>query len=340
MKRLKSDFYNKTFSHIYVEKQVMDHELTKRILEHYKDARIIYIDHYKDVFNRSRQDYVRQHSAQKLILAKQQGNLIYEGAPVCQSFGNEYFYYTSCIMNCIFDCEYCYLKGMYPSGNMVIFVNLEDTFEEIKKILKEHPMYICVSYDTDLLALENLIGYVRKWIRFVEENPELTIEIRTKSGNIDLWDELPVQDRVIYAFTISSEKVIEDYEHGTASMVQRIKTVQRAMETGNKARLCFDPMIYCDNWKTHYEEMLQKVYDSLDMDNIIDVSVGSFRVSQDYLKKMRKNEPGSAVVQFPYQNTGGYYHYPDRLLEEMESFMANALNKRIPEDKIFRWKEM
>ena len=28
-----------------------------------------------------------------------------EGAPVCQSFGNENFYYCSCMMNCIFDCE-------------------------------------------------------------------------------------------------------------------------------------------------------------------------------------------------------------------------------------------
>ncbi len=115
---------------------------------------MIEIDHYKDVFNRSRQDYALQHESQKLILAVQKGNLIYPGAPVCQNFGNEHFYYTSQMMNCIYDCEYCYLKGMYPSGNMVIFVNPEDTFREVTEILKDHPMYICVSYDTDLLTFE------------------------------------------------------------------------------------------------------------------------------------------------------------------------------------------
>ena len=31
----------------------------------------------------------------------------------------------------------------------------------------------------------------------------------------------------------------------------------------------------------------------------IDVSVGSFRAPKDYLKKMRKQYPDSAVVQFP-----------------------------------------
>lgn len=41
------------------------------------------------------------------------------------------------MMNCIFDCEYCYLKGMYPSGNLVVFVNLEDIFAELESLLAQ-----------------------------------------------------------------------------------------------------------------------------------------------------------------------------------------------------------
>ena len=37
---------------------------TKRILAQFPQAEEIVIDHYKDVFCRSRQDYVRQHVAQ------------------------------------------------------------------------------------------------------------------------------------------------------------------------------------------------------------------------------------------------------------------------------------
>lgn len=33
--------------------------------------------------------------AQNLILAAKHGELLYPGAPVCQNFGNEHFYYTS-----------------------------------------------------------------------------------------------------------------------------------------------------------------------------------------------------------------------------------------------------
>ena len=121
LNNLKADYYNSFFSHIYVEKSVADMPDTVRILNKFPQSHIIYIDHYKDVFCRSRQSSVLQHRTQNLIIAKKENNLVYAGAPVCQSFGNEHFYYTSCMMNCVFDCEYCYLKGMYPSGNVVLF---------------------------------------------------------------------------------------------------------------------------------------------------------------------------------------------------------------------------
>ena len=86
------------------------------------------------------------------------------------------------MMNCVYDCEYCYLKGMYPSGNLVVFVNLEDFFDKTQELLKEHPVYLCVSYDTDLLAFESVLGYAGEWASFLKQNPNLQIEIRTKSA--------------------------------------------------------------------------------------------------------------------------------------------------------------
>ena len=112
MKNLKEDYFNPFFSHIYIEADIKDHPRTKKILAQFPAATVVEISHYKDVFCRSKQNGALQHRSQNLILAARQGKLLYEGAPVCQSFGNQYFYYTSCAMNCIYDCEYCYLKGM------------------------------------------------------------------------------------------------------------------------------------------------------------------------------------------------------------------------------------
>lgn len=339
MKSLREDYYSPFFSHIYVEEAIREHPRTREILARFPAAEVIEIGHYKDVFCRSRQSYVSQHRSQQLILAAKRGALLYEGAPVCQSFGNSYFYYTSCVMNCVFDCEYCFLKGMYPSANIVVFVNLEDIFAQVEQVLKSHPLYLCVSYDTDLLALEPVIGYGKEWCDFAGEHENLKIEVRTKCANKCLARSGRAIPGVIYAFTLSPQAVIDACEHGTPALSERLSCAEALIEKGCQVRLCFDPMIYLPKWEQHYEEMVKQVCGTIDFEKIVDVSVGSFRISQDYLKKMRKQEPDSAVVWFPFQNENGVCHYPDGLMEQMEGFLTEKLEKKIPREKIFRWRE-
>lgn len=338
MKNLKDNYFNPFFSHIYVEKSVRNHVRTQKILTKFPSAEMIEIQHYKDVFCRSRQNHPLQHRSQKLILAARQGSLLYEGAPVCQSFGNQYFYYVSCVMNCIFDCEYCYLKGMYPSANIVVFVNLEDIFAEVERMLKNHPVYLCVSYDTDLLALEQIIGYAQEWYVFAAKHNNLKIEIRTKCANSSFVHSVTPTPGVIYAFTLSPQTVIEAFEHHTPSLTERLSCAAELIRAGCPVRLCFDPMIYVPDWQQHYEKMLEQIYHMIDMKKIVDVSVGTFRISQDYLKNMRKQEPDSAVIWFPFQKENGYCHYPDELMEQMEYFLTQRLEEQIPKEKIFRWR--
>lgn len=336
---LEENCYNSFFSHIYVEKGLMDHPMTQRVLSRFKQASVIEIEHYKSLFCRSRQDYKEQHNSQKLIIARKTGQLVYKGAAVCQDFGNRNFYYTSCAMNCVYDCEYCFLKGMYPSANIVLFVNIEDIFDEVRELLKKEAVYLSVSYDTDIMALDHIAGFVERWNDFVSENEKLTIEIRTKSSNLNMWDRLYANDRVIYAFTLSPQAVIERYEHGTPNLKSRIRAIKYAMDKDFTVRLCFDPMIYIKNWKEEYKELLDIVYSEIDMDRINDVSVGSFRISKDYIKNIRRNSGNSALVWFPYENDKGVYHYPRELTELMEGFLVDSLKEHIDEKKIFLWEE-
>jgi len=209
----------------------------------------IVIRHYKDVFCRSRQNYTLQKKSPALILANDQGSLLYKGAPVCQDFGNRNFYYASSVMNCVYDCEYCYLQGMYPSANIVVFVNLEDIFHEVDKLLATHPVYLCISYDTDLLALEGILGYVGEWFSYAETRPGLELELRTKSCNWPALDLLEPTANVILAWTLSPDSFRKNYEHLTPSFEQRLDCIGKALKKGYRIRLCFDPLIYQKDWE-------------------------------------------------------------------------------------------
>jgi len=46
-------------------------------------------------------------------------------------------------LNCVYDCEYCYLQGMYPSANIVVFVNFEDFTNAADEKLAELGIVFC-----------------------------------------------------------------------------------------------------------------------------------------------------------------------------------------------------
>ncbi len=340
LKNLNHDYFNPAFTHVYVEERVRKHWRTKEILKRLPHATVVTISHYKDIFNRKGQDHIIQQKSQSLILAMKEDNFFYEGSPLCQSFGNDNFYYSSCVMNCMYDCSYCYLKGMYPSGHMVVFVNLEDYFHALSQILMEKSMYLCVSYDADLTAVEPLVGYTKAWTEFAAKNKKLKLEIRTKSARMEMWESLPCTENVIYAFTLSPQKLIEQCERKTPSEQARIQCAVSGVKKGFSVRLCFDPILYLPGWREEYHALLRNLDDTLKkadicMNDFTDVSVGTFRIAKDYLKKLRRLQQEEAAVQFPFVTVGGTCQYPPGLLEQMEDFLIGELEKRMDREKIY-----
>lgn len=326
--------YNGFLSHVYVERRVSDHPVTRDILSRLKKSEVILIDHYKDIFSRSRQSYMEQLKARSLILASREGRAVFEGAPVCQSFGNRDFYYVSSAMNCPFNCEYCYLKGMYPSGNIVIFVNQEDHEKELLELAKDRKVYACVSYDTDLIGLDYISGQASSWMDFAEKNPSILIEMRTKAAPASLR---PLEN-MIYAFTLSPEGIAKRYEPGAPPLKARLASAAAALEAGCRVRLCFDPMIYLPDYKEQYGKLIEETAGKTGFDRIEDVSVGTFRISEEYLKRMRKAMPDSDIAWFPYDPDEGYFTYSPERNREMMDYMTGLLSRYIDEGRIWTWK--
>ena len=330
------NLFNNRFSHIYVEKKILNNKNTLEILSKFKDVKIIEIENYKEVFSSNNQDFHLQKLGQKLILASNKPNMIYEGAVVCESFENDNFYYTSSIINCVYDCEYCYLQGVYSSGNIVIFVDIEKVFEEVEELYnKLKNLYLCVSYDTDLLAIENICGFSEKWYYFIEDKKDLKIELRTKSGNIDKFLNLKPLDNFIIAFTLSPENLALKNEKYTASFKNRVKAIKELQEKGWKVRICIDPLIYSDNFEKNYSQMIEYLFNEIDKEKVIDVSIGVFRISKEYLKKMRNQNQNSEILYYPFECIDGVYTYSDKTKSYMINFIKEQFLKYIDEKKIY-----
>lgn len=327
---------NNRFSHIYVEKKILDNKNTLEILSKFRDAKIIEIDNYKEVFSSNNQDFHLQKLRQNLILASNKPNMIYEGAVVCEDFENDNFYYTSSIINCVYDCEYCYLQGVYSSGNIVIFVDIEKVFEEVEELYnKLKSLYLCVSYDTDLLAIENICSFSEKWYHFIKDKKDLKIELRTKSANIDKFLNLDVLDNFIIAFTLSPKDIALKNEKYTASFKNRVKAIKELQNKGWKVRICIDPLIYTDDFEKNYSEMIEYLFSEIDKNKVIDVSIGVFRTSKEYLKKMRNQNKKSEILYYPFECIDGVYTYSDKLKSYMIDFIKEKFLKYINIERIY-----
>lgn len=331
------------FHHVYVERKLRGQYDVTGIFDKLSGSRVVWINHYKDIFNRKGQSLAFQKKSPALILAKKEGKLVYNGSKECQSFGNEHFYYTSCMMNCLFDCEYCYLQGMYPSADVVLFMNLDDIFHEVDELLREHGVYLCISYDTDLVALENITGYCRRWIEYAKNRVGLTIELRTKAELSDsfirMLDEKECEN-IIFAFTLSTDMIQLSYEHNTSSIQSRIASIMRASQKGLNVRVCFDPLLtYADlsELKKAYGTLIDKLFESVTDQMLYDVSLGEFRVPCDYLKRMRKRRPGSKLLAYQFEIEDGSFCC-GKNGTELADYVEECLRKHLSPEKIYRWR--
>lgn len=328
--------FNPFFSHVYVEPGAEAYSVAHQVLAKFPNSVKVPISHYKDVFCRCHQVTSVQKKSPALVLAVKQEPMVYPGAKVCQDFGNAHFYYATSMMNCYYDCEYCYLQGMYPSGHLVVFVNPEVTFQEVDRLLEKHPVYLCISYDTDLLAAECFTGLLHKWAEFARARENLTLEVRTKSADMAVMkDVLPLKN-MIFAWTLSPDIVVRQYEHGTPSVAQRLQAARKAVDAGWKIRLCFDPMLYVPEFELAYGALFAQVKNYFDSSDIAGISLGVFRISKTYLKPMRKQRL-SCVTAFPFTLNDGVYDYGADLNGKMLSFALAQLEGFVERDKIFIW---
>lgn len=326
---------NNHFSHIYIEKQALEYPDSKRIVHKYPNAIRVIIGDYKEVFNRPHQRFQFQKRSMNLILAVKKDNFLYSGSTQAPDFGHRHFYYNSLIMNCFYNCDYCYLQGMYPSANIVVFVNNDDFIAETKRQLAAHPMYLCISYDTDLLAFEKVVPFCSRWIEFARDQSDLKIELRTKSSNYKAIAHLKPSTNVILAWTVSPQEIIEKYEKETPSLKRRLEAIGSAIKDGWNVRLCFDPLLRVDRWQSMYAACIDQTFRLIPADKLHDISVGVFRMNSDYLSRITKQRTNSDILYYPFEKTDGTVSYPQMEREEMTQFLLTKLEKYNEKEKIF-----
>lgn len=323
---------------IYIEEQVVDDPLTRHICARFPRATQITCSHYGAIFNRRKQNFRLQKQRPALILAHKQGQMVME-APSAYGLDGNHHYYFSPMLNCIYDCRYCFLQGMYRSAHQVIFVNHADFKTAITARLTSHDNDNCwfySGYDCDSLAFDMVSGFVDSFVPFFRELPQARLELRSKSTYIRSLLRQQPADNIVVAFSFTPAAISAALEHGVPPLAKRLAAVRKLQSAGWRIGLRFDPLIYCQDYQQQYRQLFEEIFLALDTETLHSVSLGSFRLPRQFFENIRRLYPDDAFLAGPLAarkqaDQRDMVAYDEALENEMLDFCRNELLRYIPE---------
>lgn len=284
------------FSAIYVEEELKGHARVSAVCARYPDVPVVYCQRYGEVFNRKAQDFRIQKQAPALILARKHGKRVLP-APAGYGFEEGEGYYFSHMLNCLYDCRYCFLQGMYRSAHYVLFVNYEDfaaDLEEHFRTQKSSAVYYS-GYDCDSLALEPVSGFCDYFLPLFARYPDSILEIRTKSTQVRALLEYAPLDNCVVAMSFTSVPASERWEHKVPSVEKRLESLRRLQEAGWKVALRFEPVVAEQSALQDYQQLFERVFSVLDAAAVHSVSLGEFRMPADFYKNIVRQFPDETL---------------------------------------------
>lgn len=323
---------------IYIEHGCEEDVKVQRFLAQYPQAEVISCEHYKAVFNpKSSQNFRLQKQKPAFILANKQGNHVLP-TPETFGIGSHDNYYFSHLLNCPYDCRYCFLQGMYPSAHYVWFVNYQDFMQDIKLVAqnKTNP-YFFSGYDGDSLALNKQTQFLEHFVPFFQSLPNAKMELRTKSALVDPLMQFKASEHIVCAFSLSPEIIIKHTEHRTASLVKRLEAIKKCAEHGWPIGLRFDPIIYFYGYEEAYKQLIDQVFAVLPRQSIHSISIGPLRFPKDYFNTIKKLYPDEPLLAQYFCKQGNILTYPSEIEKSITEAVINPLlDYGVSEKLLFR----
>ena len=317
------------FSFIYVETSIQKHPRTLKILSRFPKSTVVTCEHYGEIFNRHQQDFRIQKKKPCLILAKKHNKRIMP-APPEYGLNTCHNYYFSHMLNCIYDCRYCFLQGMFQSAHNVIFVNYEDFIEDMRALASKtkEPTWFYSGYDCDSLALDPITEFSKPFIEAVSLIDNAFLELRTKSTQVRKLLEMRPRDNVICAFSLSPTAVIKTLEHQTPSLCARLSAARKLQLAGWSVALRLDPIVLIENFRAEYESLIEQITEQLDFETLHSITIGAFRLPKGFFKTVKNLYPEEPLFSSQFNSDNGQVSYEKSTEKKILDWCEASLKTR------------
>ncbi len=257
---------------IIVDKNSPSNRFVEEILQRAKNYNI----QISDILNKTSKD-----SKEKILYISDQKGFI-RPCPCSRKYRCCNYFTIDTIEGCIYDCEYCILKGFLDTSKILIKTDIDQMLLEIREFrnhisTKNLTIRMGTGELSDSLALEHIAPFAPILIEETRKEKNIILEFKTKSDNVEEILNLPHNPKTTISFSMTTPYLHKELEHNTPSPLKRISSAIRFVEHSYRVGFHFDPIIIYKGYVNDYEQIIKEISSKVPSEAISWVSLGTIR---------------------------------------------------------------
>ena len=323
---------------IYYEKSIKSYELGIALLKKYSNVPKIVIENHNNIDELRKQPNTEFSNLKKKLIIGVRKTHRYSPNHKVSDF---LVPYTS--SGCTASCLYCYLVCHYNKCSYLrLFVNREQMLNKIIKTADssiEKELTFEIGSNSDLILENTITGNLPWTIQNFAKSKHGFLTFPTKFDMIDPIIGISGIEKVIVRMSVNPESIINAVEFGTSRLNNRIRAINKLKDAGYKVGILIAPVIFVDNWKILYSELIQKLADELSEKVKKDLFFEIIFMTYSYVHKAINEEAFPNAIklynsELMTMRGRGMYMYKMDLKEDAKDFFKTELEKYFPNNKI------
>lgn len=256
-------------------------------------------------------------------------------------------YQLPLVTSCPGKCEYCYLlTNLGKKPYVRVYVNIDEILDRAETYIQEHLPKETIfegAATSDPIPVERYTGALKQAIEFFGHQSKARFRFVTKFTDMDTLLDAKHNGRTRFRFSLNSDFVIKNFEHGTPTMPERVEAAGRVGAAGYPLGFLIAPIFIYNGWQQGYSELFQSLNATLPLESRKNLTFELITHRFTSRAKNNINEvfPNSRLDmnednrQFKYGQFGyGKYVYPKESMIEVKTFMEGLVKEFFPQAKV------
>jgi len=238
------------------------------------------------------------------------------------------------VENCGFDCSYCSIQSFYHNNQVIFDSGFADKLSRLE-LDPEQTYHIGTGQSSDSLMWGNNYKLLDTLIQFADSNPNVILELKTKSANITHLSRVEIPSNIICTWSLNTQTIIQNEEHATASLEQRLQAARKIADRGTVVGFHFHPIIQYADWREEYSQLYRSLQQMFHPSEVAMVSLGTLTFIKPVLKKIRERHFYSKILKMPMVEAAGKFSYPTETKLELFSHAYENFSQQWHDEVFF-----